>query len=249
MHEINQDLEINLKELAFLLFKKVWISVIAAVLCAVIGTVYATNYITPMYSSRARLYIIGSQNTGMFSSSELSAYETLTRDYVNLIRSRTILEGVVEANDLNININQLNSCISVSSPENTRIIDVSVSYSDPLMAKKICDSVCSEVQRRVIERMKSEQITVWDWGNLPAYPSSPNIKKYTMYGAVAGFFIPLVLFSILYIFDDSLITTENVETRLGVNVIGTIPYSKALSGRRTRSDSKPHDNQKSEKKK
>jgi len=249
MHEINQDLEINTKELVFVLLKRIWISVIAAVLCAVIGTVYATNYITPMYSSRARLYIIGSQNTGMFSSSELSAYATLTKDYVNLIRSRTILEGVVESNDLDIGINQLNSCISVSSPENTRIIDVSVSYPDPLMAKKICDSVCSEVQRKAIERMKSEQITVWDWGNLPAYPSSPNIREYTMYGAAAGFFIPLALFAILYIFDDSLITTENVETRLGVNVIGTIPYSKALSGRRTRSDSKPQDNQKSEKKK
>lgn len=249
MHELNQDFEINFKELAFVLLKRVWISVIAAVLCAVIGTVYATNFITPMYSSRARLYIIGSQNTGMFSSSELSAYETLTRDYLNLIRSRTILEGVVEANDLDININQLNSCISVSSPENTRIIDVAVSYSDPMMAKKICDSVCSEVQRKVIERMKSEQITIWDWGNLPAYPSSPNVRNYTLFGAAAGFFAPLMLFCILYIFDDSLITTENVETRLGVNVIGTIPYSKALSGRRTRSDSKAADDSKSEKKK
>lgn len=235
MNEINQDLEINVKELVLVLLKRVWISVIAAILCGALGTMYATNFITPMYNSRARLYIIGSQNTGSFSSSELSAYENLTKDYLNLIKSRTILESVIEKNDLKMNINQLLSCVSVASPEDTRIIDVIVTYPDPAMAKKICDSICSEVQQKVIERMKSEQVTIWDWGHLSIYPISPNVNKYTMFGAAAGFLIPMMLFALLYIYDDSLVTSENVESRLGVNVIGTIPYSKALSGRRVRS--------------
>ena len=56
-----------------------------------------------------------------------------------------------------------------------------------------------------------------------------------MLGAAAGFLLPMVLFALLFVYDDSLVTGENVETRLGVSVIGTIPYSKALSGRRVRS--------------
>ena len=78
--------------------------------------------------------------SGSFSSSELSAYETLTKDYLSLIKSRTILEAVIEKNDLNMNINQLLSIVSVSSPEETRIIDVTITYPDPAMAKRICDS-------------------------------------------------------------------------------------------------------------
>lgn len=248
MYELNQEFEINFKELAVLLVKRIWIAIIAAILCGAIGTVYASNFITPMYNSRARLYIIGSQNTGVFSPSELSAYENLTRDYLNLIKSRTILEAVIESNDLNISVGRLSSCIGVGSPANTRIIDVTVSYPDPAMAKKLCDSLCSEVQRKVIERMKSEQVTVWDWGNLPSSPASPNVSRYTALGALLGFCLPMALFAMIYIFDDSLITTENVESRLGVNVIGTIPYSKALVGRRVRSDSKSSDSWKISKK-
>jgi capsular polysaccharide biosynthesis protein len=248
MYELNQEFEINFKELAVLLVKRIWIAIIAAILCGAIGTVYASSFITPMYNSRARLYIIGSQNTGVFSPSELSAYENLTRDYLNLIKSRTILEAVIESNDLNISVGRLSSCIGVSSPANTRIIDVTVSYPDPAMAKKLCDSLCSEVQRKVIERMKSEQVTVWDWGNLPSSPASPNVSRYTALGALLGFCLPMALFAMIYIFDDSLITTENVESRLGVNVIGTIPYSKALVGRRVRSDSKSSDSWKISKK-
>ena len=106
MYELNQEFEINFKELAVLLVKRIWIAIIAAILCGAIGTVYASSFITPMYNSRARLYIIGSQNTGVFSPSELSAYENLTRDYLNLIKSRTILEAVIESNDLNAIVSQ-----------------------------------------------------------------------------------------------------------------------------------------------
>lgn len=250
MQEINQEFEINYKELAIVLLKKIWISVIAAILCGTLGTMYASNFITPLYSSRARLYIIGSQNTGSFSSSELSAYENLTRDYLSLIKSRTILDAVIEKNGLKMNANQLLSYVSVSSPEHTRIIDVNVYYHDPAMAKKICDSICSEVQQKVIERMKTEQITIWDWGHLANYPSSPNVRKYTLAGIAVGVVIPLALVALFYIFDDSLVTTETVETRLGVNVIGTIPYSKSLVGRRVRTSGlKPSDSEKNTKKK
>ena len=51
-------------------------------------------------------------------------------------------------------------------------------------------------------------------------------------GAAIGFVIPLMINFVLYMLNDKLVTPDDVENRLGIGVIGKVPYSRKLGEKR-----------------
>ena len=62
-----------------------------------------------------------------------------------------------------------------------------------------------------------------DEANIPDEPVSPNIMKNGLIGAVAGAFIAIVIIIIVYLTNDTIQTSEDVERYLGVSTLGVIP--------------------------
>lgn len=50
-------------------------------------------------------------------------------------------------------------------------------------------------------------------------PVSPNIGKNTVIGAFAGAFLSIAVIVVSYLFNDTIIDTEDVEKKLGMNVL------------------------------
>ena len=231
------EFEINYKELFRYLIKRVWIAVLSAILLCSAAGVYTAFYMTPMYSSTAKMYIRNRQSTG-FSSSELTAYSDLTKDYMQFLFSDAVLVPVIEECDLSVTPAVLKRKISMSNPTDTRVLVVQVSDSDPARAKQIVDSLCLRFQNFISELMKEDQVTVYDPGTLASAPYSPNLKKNMMMGALAGFFIPIVLLSILYILRGTIDSEESAENILHLKVIGKIPYSRRFDYRSVKGEKK-----------
>ena len=66
MMEINKstdEIEINLGEIFALLLHKVWIIILAAVVCGAVGFLYSYFLITPQYQSTTKVYILNKQNS------------------------------------------------------------------------------------------------------------------------------------------------------------------------------------------
>lgn len=225
------ELEINCKELFRYLAKKLYIAVAAAlVLCTAAG-LYTTFCVTPMYASSAKMYIRNRQSTG-FTSSEITAYSDLTKDYMQFLFSDAVLEPVIEECGLSVTTAGLKRRISVSNPVETRILVVQVSDSDPARAKQIVDSLCLRFQRFISELMREDQVTVYDEGTLPVYPYSPSLKRNLFLAALLGFLIPMLLLAVLYVLRGTIDSEESAEGILELKVIGKIPYSRSADSRR-----------------
>ena len=56
---------------------------------------------------------------------------------------------------------------------------------------------------------------------------SPNIGKNTVIGAFAGAFLSIAVIVVSYLFNDTIIDTEDVEKKLGMNVLGTLPLDES----------------------
>ncbi|MBR5528407.1 MAG: hypothetical protein IKV97_05325 [Clostridia bacterium] len=225
---MNQDFELDLKELVPYVFKRAWIAVIAAILAGAVFFSYSIFFITPQYTSQATLYVINRQS-GNITSTELIGYESLLNDYLQIISSRAVIESVIEKSGTQMNFREFSNRLSLSHKPETRIIKVSFTHEDPSEAVRLVNLVCTETSEYITELMKSDQIKIVDYGNLPTSPSSPDAKKNFVLGAFAGFMIPVAVFVLKFILDDKITTAEDVEKRLGVNVIGRIPYSSQLN--------------------
>ncbi len=229
----NNGYEINLIDIIPAYLKKIWIPIVCAVLMAVFSFVYTTQFVTPTYTSAATLYIINRQNsTGVYSQSDLSAYESLTQDYMQLIKTTAILDRVIEEQDLDLSYEQLRGRVSVSNPAETRYIYVKVKDENPTEAKRIVDAITVVTKNYITELMKSEQVEIIETGSLPTAPSSPNVVKSIFVFALIGFVIPSAFIVLLYILDDKIVSADQVEERLGMNVIGRIPYCEQLEENR-----------------
>ncbi len=227
-----KDLEINLQAICLAIFKRVWIPVIAAVIFYFIGFWYSSNRITPMYTSQAELLVIS--NNAAYSSQSVMMDDNFTKNYIHLIKNnRTILGNVIEKNNLEMTVPQLSSKISVSSPAETQIIMIYVTDENPIVANTISNSLCVEAQKYITEELiKADNIRITNAGTLPTKPSSPNVGRNAVTAAILAFVVACGVIAIIHIVNDALVTAEDVEKRLGLKVIGKVPYSRKLSNKR-----------------
>lgn len=140
--ERDEEVEIDLKELFFILLHHLWIIVLAGIVLAAGMFVYTRSFVTPLYSSTASVYVLNRQSSDQLTYSDLNSSMQLTKDYQQMFVSRTVLEQVIENLHLQntdgsvMSPSTLASKISISSPSDTRIINLTVTDASPCLGKR-----------------------------------------------------------------------------------------------------------------
>ena len=132
--------EIDLLEILFAFRKRILWIILAAVLGGGISFAGTRLLMTPMYESTTTMLVLTSETT-LSSLSELQLGTQLTNDYEILTKSRAVLGQVIENLDLDLEYGQLNSLLSISNPEDSRIMEITLTYPDPAEAKAIVDEI------------------------------------------------------------------------------------------------------------
>lgn len=235
----NDEIEIDLKELCFVLLHRLWIIVLAGIICAGIAGVWTKTMVTPMYQSTSMLYIL-SQSTSITSLADIQLGTQLTSDYVVLIKSRPVIEEVIKNLDLKIGYNELLDMIGIESPTNTRIIYITIIHEDPEKAKLIADEVAAVAAKRMANIMKTEEPSIAEQGHVAEHPYSPNTKKNCGIAGLLGMVVMAAFFIILYLADDHIKTQDDIEKYLGLTTLGVIPMegNEEISSRKTKKNVK-----------
>ncbi len=214
---------LTLKGFLNILLNKWLFFLLTCIVCVVLSTVTTIFFITPTYTSTAKLYIIN-KNSATINSSEISVSSYLTKDYEEIIVDRTVLEEVINRLDLNISYKTLRSLIATNNPTNTRFIEVTVAHNTAQGAKSIVDCICDVTEQKVLEIIELDRIITFSLGNLPTSPSSPVLLINILKGLIVGIVLSLLELLFIYVRDDKINTADDVEKYLEMSVLGTIPY-------------------------
>ena len=214
--------EINLKEVyTYFKFKILWI-LIAIVAIVVIGNIYTIITRVPMYQSNTTLVLVGESKKG-YSQSDSVLNQNLIGTYSQIITSRTVLSQVIDNLKLKTTTESLSKNITTSSVEDTEIIKITVNSSKRKEAAKIADEVASVFSKEVQDIYNLENVTIIDKAEVATSPYNINYVKdniiYLMIGIVLSFGIVFVM----YYFDTTIKSSEVVEEKLGLPVIGIVP--------------------------
>ena len=116
--------EINLAELFKFFISKIKFIAIATVACLVLGLVYVGFIITPMYHSSTTLILVGGNDNqnSTTTQNDINLNKNLVSTYSEIVKSRTVLQQVIDKLKLDKSITDLSKNITVSSVENTEII-------------------------------------------------------------------------------------------------------------------------------
>lgn len=219
---VNDEIEIDLLELLYLLKTRLWIILLTMVIFAS-GTGLVSNFlITPMYQSTAKLYIL-TKSTSITSLADIQLGTQLTQDYMILIKSRPVVTQVIDNLELDMTYEQLVDIITISNVSNTRILEIQAEYPDAYMAKRIVDEFAQVSRTQIAKIMDTAEPTIVEDGYASPDPSSPNIKKNVLIAAIIGAVLSGGIIIVLHLMDDTLKTSEDVEKYLGLTTLGLIP--------------------------
>lgn len=225
---------IDLQELAVVLFGKLWMIILSGVILGIIAIAGTKLFITPQYQSTTKMYVLAKQNTDVLTSSDLQAGALLTKDYAEMIKSRTVAESTIDALGLTMSPEVLIGKISVKTSTDTRVLAISVTAPDPVVARDIADTVRDMAAEHIKSVMNIEAVNVVDKANTPDSPISPSVKKNGLMGGMLGCVLAAAVIVFFYMMNDTIKTEEDVEKYLGISTLGVVPIMKgeAVNGRK-----------------
>ncbi|MBD5540683.1 MAG: protein-tyrosine kinase [Lachnospiraceae bacterium] len=231
------EMEIDLRELFFALLDKLHILILSFILGAICLYFVSIAFISPKYQSSTSIYVLNKQDNSVVTYSDLQSGTQLTKDYAELVKSRSVTEKVINQLKLNtvyedmkyLDSGALASMISVDNTTDTRIIRITVTDTNPARAQDIANAIREAASLHIETVMDIEAVNVVDYAEMPMESVSPNVLMNTAMGAAAGTLIAAFIVILIHLTDDRIKGPDDVEKYLGVSVLGTIPLDNNLS--------------------
>lgn len=226
-HYEDDEIEIDLKELFFELVNNWVMIVISTILVALIAFCISKFIMVPQYTSTAQLYVF-TKSTSITNLADLQTSANLTNDYKVVVTGRPVLERVIE----NLKLEEetygsLSGRIAVNNPSNSRILEITVTDPDPAMAKKIADEIADVSGAFISEKMDQDPPSVLQYGYVAKNAVSPNAMMNTVLGAAIGAFLAMAIVIISYLMNDTIMTAEDIERKLDMHVLGSLPLEES----------------------
>ena len=216
-------LEVNVGELIFVLLRRWWIILLCGIVAATAFLIGTKVLITPKYQSVTKIFVLSQQDVNYLTSTDIQLSSYLTKDYAELIKSRTVAQEVIKRLDLNMSPDTLMSQVSVQTKSDTRIVTIIVLNEDPELAQELANVIREVSAKQIVDVMGVEAVNMVDEANLPVSPSSPNVSKNMLLGAAWGFLLAIAVILIRYLLNDTIKNDEDVEWYLNLNVLASIP--------------------------
>jgi hypothetical protein len=222
LEKLNEDIEIDLLELFFMLKRRFWLLVLSAVLGGALCGAYTYFLIAPKYSSTAMLYIL-SKETTLTSLADLQIGSQLTKDYKVLVVSKPVLQEVINKLDLKTEYKDLKAKVSISNPADTRILTITVLDKDATRARDTVNEIALSASNYIAEIMEMVPPKIIEKGETALQKTSPSTTKNTAIGALSGILLVCIITGIQLFMKDTIDSEEDAQKYLGLSVLATIP--------------------------
>lgn len=221
--------EIDLKVGLLCILNKWWLIIILIITGCSISYYVTKEFVEPTYEAKTTLFIGKEQNeiAGMgISLSDLQTYNQLIVDYQEIAKTRLIIQPVIDKLGINMDIENFQKELYINTIKDSRLFTVSFRHSNPQLAAAIANLVATELQMKATEVINVENVRIIDEALVPISPIKPNIAINTTITGFLGFLFSLMIISLMYFLNNTIKTTSEIEKKLGITVIGTIPLFK-----------------------
>ena len=223
-----EEIEIDLLQLWNAVRHRIWLVLLAGFIAADIAFAITKFLITPMYSSSATMLVVTKETT-LSSLADLQLGSQLTNDYEILISSRPVLQQTVEELNLDISYKRLRSMITISNPNDSRMLIISTMQPDPELAKSVVDTVAQISSEYIAEKMEVTAPKIIEEGEVPINQSSPSLLRNTAIGGMLGILAAVFLICVAVILNDSIQTEDDIERYLQLPVLAVVPDKSGSS--------------------
>ena len=184
--------EINLYDL-LRHYEKNWLVIVLFALTGLFGGFIYNQYVqVPMYKSQATLLIVNSQQASGNDN-------TTINNYIELLKSRRVLEPVIKQLNVKYTYEQLVDSVSVSNDKDTEVIKLSISTKDSNVSHQAVDSTVKSFANELKVLYDRENVQVVDGASTTNTPYNVRKSLQLALGLISGFIASVIL--LFFVFD------------------------------------------------
>lgn len=218
-------MEIDVFHLLKILWKRKLLIVLVAFVTGSVAFAYNSFIVKPEFTSTTRIYVVN-RNQGDkpgLTNQDLQAGSYLVKDYREIILSQDVLEKVATDLKLDLPPKGLAGKIKVTVPVDTRIVSISVTDRAPEEASRIANSLREVAAQKIISVTRVSDVTTLEEARPATSPSSPNIRRNTMVGFLAGAVVMVVTVLLVELLDTRVKRPEDIEDVMQIALLGVVP--------------------------
>lgn len=232
--------ELDLLDLFFAFWKKRMWLMIAIIVGAVSGFLYTEFMVVPKYTSSVTLILakastesttgLATDATGAITQSDITLNQKLISTYGEILKSRRIAYTVIDSLELNMTYQQLINCVAVSFVKDSDVIKLSITTTDPELSAKIANEMTGAFTDEVARIYNIQNVAIIDSAEVNTNPVNVSFGKNVIIFALIAFVIVAVVIFLIYYFDNTVKTEENVKKITGLPVLCSIPVMDVKKG-------------------
>ena len=225
---MNEYYTIDIIHIGKMLLSRAWLIVLCGILAGALAFSYATFAINPTYSAAIKLYVnnnsvsIGNMDFSI-SASQLSAAQALVKTYGEILDSRSTLERVIDKAEVDYTWKQLSGMIKYEPSNETEIMRVTVTCTDPYEASRIANTIAEVLPIRIAELIDGASMEVVDAAVPDLQKVAPSITNYTAVGLILGVLASAGVLSVMAILDDTIHDEEYILRTYDYPILGKVP--------------------------
>lgn len=214
---------IDLKDMFSYFKSKISIIILFIVVVGIIGCLYGLFIQKPVYKSSTSIVLISENQTGAtLTYNDVSLNQNLVSTYSEIIKSRRVLNQVIDNLSLDYSYSNLSNNVEVSSVTGTQIIKISVSDRNNKTAMKIADEIAKVFAKEIPELYNISNVNILDYAEAASNAYNVNFIKQSIIYLLVGLVLGLGITFVMYYFDRSVKNISQVEEKIKLPVLATV---------------------------
>lgn len=214
---------IDLKDMFSYFKSKISIIVLFIVVVGIMGCLYGLFIQKPVYKSSTSIVLISESQTGAtLTYNDVSLNQNLVSTYSEIIKSRRVLNQVIDNLSLDYSYSNLSNNVEVSSVTGTQIIRISVSDRNNKTAMKIADEIAKVFAKEIPELYNISNVNILDYAEAASNAYNVNFIKQSIIYLLVGLVLGLGITFVMYYFDRSVKNISQVEEKIKLPVLATV---------------------------
>ena len=225
--------ELDLKELFNIFWSKKIQILLIILIFAVVGVIYTIGFVTPMYSSSTSLVLTSADSssadaTNSITTTDVTLNSKLVSTYSEIVRSKKVLRQVISNLQIDVEEETLRRNVTVSSVEDTELIEITVTNENATYAAKIANEIAKVFSEEVTKIYKINNIHILDEAEVSGSPSNINHMKDVIIFTFIGIVVAVAYVLLNNMLDTTIKSPEEVEKNFGIPVLVSIPLIESF---------------------
>lgn len=216
--------EINILEF-WQYLKKRWSYFLVFLLFLFVSGILFTIIIkTPMYQSTTSLTLSGvDKGDTKLTTNDVTFNTKMVPTYQEVLKSRRVLEQVIDNLNIDKSISELASNITLKSVTDSIVLKITVIDSDRILSKDIANELAVVFSSEIQNMYNIKNVIILDKAIVSEVPYNINYIKSFVMSLVLGIFGAFIILFVLYYFDNTIKSVEQVEDKFDLIVLGGVP--------------------------